>query len=150
MKLHDLYNEIIEHFSENKCFLDENLKYVLEQYNEDDWKQYVLIKENQYNRIKLFENKHFEVLLLVWDTKQEAHIHDHAENGCWLKLLKGKLKESIYSKSFDLLKMNEVNENNISFMTNDKGYHSIENINNDISVSLHIYSPPNHKTNFFF
>jgi hypothetical protein len=35
-----------------------------------------------------------------------------------------------------------------SFMSNDIGFHSIQNNYNNISISLHIYSPPNHKTKY--
>lgn len=149
MKLLELFEKVEEHLKNNNSFLD--LKPILEEYNDKDWEKYVIINEDKYNRIKLFENEYFEVLLLVWNKNQRANIHDHSENGCWLKLLKGQLNEKIYDSKFKIIENNVINEKDIGFMINNKGYHSIHNINeDDISVSLHIYSPPNHKTKYFF
>ena len=34
-------------------------------------------------------------------------------------------------------------------MDNTLGYHSISNNYDNITVTLHVYNPPNHKTKFF-
>ena len=95
-------------------------------------------------------NENFEIFIISWNKNQNAPIHDHSCNGCWLKVLQGKLIENIYeSNSLSLCKSNTINTNDISFMKNNIGYHSMENNSDDIAVTIHIYNPPNHKTNFF-
>ena len=123
---------------------------VLKEYNDDDWKNYVKIDNNRYCKNKIFENEYFEIFIISWNKNQNAPIHDHSCNGCWLKVLQGKLTENIYEvDSLTLYKSNIIKKNDISFMKNNLGYHSITNNSDDTAVTIHIYNPPNHKTNFF-
>lgn len=142
-----MLNELIKNIENNKDF---QLYDILHNYNDNDWEKYININHTSYNRVKIFENNFFDVYIITWDIKQKANIHDHSDNGCWLKVLKGNLIEKIYNSDLKLLKENILKENNISYMKNDIGYHSIINDNSDIAVTLHIYSPPNYKTNFVF
>ena len=52
-------------------------------------------------------------------------------------------------KNINLQVKNILNSGDISFMHDDIGYHQIINDNDDISVSLHVYSPPKHVTKYF-
>jgi cysteine dioxygenase len=123
---------------------------VLKEYNDDDWKNYVKIDNNRYCKNKIFENECFEIFIISWNKNQNAPIHDHSCNGCWLKVLQGELYENIYEvDSLTLYKSNIIKKNDISFMKNNIGYHSITNNSDDIAITIHIYNPPNHKTNFF-
>ena len=96
----------------------------------------------------------FELFIIVWNKGSKSKIHDHSEKGCILKVLQGELKETIYkdSKSDDLneniVNTTIIKKSDTSFMHNDLGFHSIENISDDISISLHVYSPCNHKTKY--
>lgn len=123
---------------------------ILKEYNDDDWKNYVKTDDNKYCRNKIFENENFEIFIISWNKNQNAPIHDHSCNGCWLKVLQGELIENIYdSESLSLYKSNIIKTNDISFMKNNIGYHSITNNSDETAVTIHIYNPPNHKTNFF-
>ena len=64
-------------------------------------------------------------------------------------MLKGELKEDIYNTDLNFVKSNTFKENQLSYLDNSLGYHTINNINNDISVSLHLYSPPNYITKYY-
>lgn len=114
-----------------------------------DYEKYANHKKGTYTRNLLYKNNIFDVYILTWDSKFKCKIHDHASNGCYLKVLKGNLKENIYDDKFNIIKTSTFKENMVSHMTNDIGYHDIENEGEDYSVSLHIYSPPNHKTKYF-
>jgi cysteine dioxygenase len=140
-----MIHNFIEEIKNKKNFF---LHDILNNYNDDDWKKFVNIDEKKYNRIKIYENENLDIYIITWNIKQKANIHDHSDNGCWLKVLKGQLVEKIYDNNLKLVKTNILKENEISFMKNDIGYHSIFNEENDIAVSLHIYSPPNYKTKF--
>jgi len=138
-------DNFIEHLKNVKNFKE--VKDFLEKYNSDDWKKYIKINST-YNKIKIYENLNYEIYIITWNIKQYTKIHDHALYGCFLKLLQGKLKETIYSKNLDILKINILEENNISFMDNNIGYHTINNDYDDIAVSIHVYSPSNHVTKY--
>lgn len=119
---------------------------ILRQYNGTDWEKYVCINENNYNRIRICDNYVYDIYIITWNVNQNAPIHDHSDNGCWMKVLKGKLIENIYNHDLSLKQSNELLKNDIGFIKNDIGYHNIINSNNDVSVSIHIYDPPNYKT----
>ena len=120
---------------------------ILKEYDGNDWKQYVEINSNVYNRKKIYENINYEIYIITWNVNQMAKKHDHAKNGCFLKILCGELQEIRYFKD-DTSKINTLTLNDISYMSNNIGYHSIYNKNNEIAVTIHIYSPPNHNTLF--
>ena len=125
MTLEELISEInrINNFN----LIDSALK----KYNGDDWRKY-----------------EYEIYLIIWDYNSKTPIHDHADNGCWLKVLDGKIHEKKYSDTLNLLYDNVYENGDISYMNNNVGFHSI--INSDkISYTLHVYSPPNHKTIYF-
>lgn len=115
------------------------------------------IKHNDgYIKFKLFENKHLESYLIFWDPYSKSPIHNHATNGCYLKVLNGNLLEKKYSYQFKnevcILKENNIdilNNNEISFIDNTIGYHKIYNPNSFTVSSLHVYSPPNYITSVF-
>jgi predicted metal-dependent enzyme (double-stranded beta helix superfamily) len=137
---------------------------IVDSYNGTDWKYYIddipsswfnNVGETTYIRKKLDFNifNWFEVFIIVWNKGSKTRIHDHAEKGCILKVLHGQLKETIYRGSNNdlksgVIKISIMKNSDTSFMHNDLGLHSIENINDDISISLHIYSPCNHKTKY--
>jgi cysteine dioxygenase len=90
-----------------------------------------------------------EVFILSWKSGYETLPHDHSKNGCWLKVLRGKLNETLYTGELEMINNRDVSEGQYSFMSNDIGYHSIRNDDESISFSIHIYSPPMHKTIYF-
>ena len=130
-----------------------NLQYyklMVGQYVGDDWKKSVVIDPNHYHRQKVFECNEFDMYIITWDKFQKSQIHNHANLGCLNKVLEGCLHEHIYNTN-DLNKplLSRVNEiNSVSYIDNSIGYHRIEN-KNQISVSLHIYSPSRFKTKYF-
>ena len=133
---------------------------IVDSYTGKDWKYYIddipsswftNISEPIYIRKKLDFNifNWFEVFIIIWNKNSKTMIHDHSEKGCILKVLQGELKETIYKDcSGNIVNTNFIKESYTSFMHNDLGFHSIENIYDDISISLHIYSPCNHKTKY--
>jgi cysteine dioxygenase len=143
-----MLKEIISKISNQTNF--DKVGDILKEYNDDDWKEYVKTDDNKYCRNKIFENENFEIFIISWNKNQNAPIHDHSYNGCWLKVLQGELTENIYeTDSLSLYKSNSIKTNDISFMKNNIGYHSITNKSDETAITIHIYNPPNHKTKFF-
>lgn len=138
----------ISNYLENNNSFD-SIKNIVESYKGEDWKKYVRISNTKYYKEKIFEHPMYDVYIITWKSNQGALPHNHADNGCWLKMLQGTLSETIYSKSFEIIKTNILTESTIGFMNNKIGIHSINNNGDTIAVSLHIYSPPNFKTKYY-
>ena len=126
---------------------------ILKRYNGNDWLNHIDHSTTGLTRNKIYISNDIEVIILSWNSGYETLPHDHSENGCWLKMLKGNVIETPYrDNQSNLIQTGETNlikEGHISFMCNDFGYHSIKNDTEDIVFSLHIYSPPLHKTKYF-
>lgn len=146
--LEELFIEINEMLKTKKL---EDLKYLLNDYNGDDWNNYVKYNNEKYNREIAFKNELCEMVIISWNKKQMSPIHDHPFNGCLLKILKGKLIEENYINKNNIIKKKneiELKEGSISYKIGNNILHKI--INNNIkTVSLHIYSPPNHNIKIY-
>ena len=140
MNLDNLFDNINERLKNNKL---EQLKTFLEDYTSDDWLDYMKIDKNKYNRYIFKKNDLFELVIITWDANQETRLHGHPENGCLFKVLQGNIDEYLYknidSKEF---KINKFSKNDVSYIDDKKGFHSMKNNYNNTCVSIHIYSPP--------
>jgi hypothetical protein len=147
MLLEDIFYEINLNQTE---FQSEKILKIIKNYNNEDWKNYIsLFESNSTCKIKIFEDELFDVYIIKWDLNKISNIHNHAKNGCYLKLLQGKLQEQIFNNHLSLIKTSTINENDISYIQDTLGFHKIINISDIISYSLHFYSPPNHNTQYF-
>ena len=88
-----------------------------------------------------------DIFKFQWIKNLQTPIHDHAKYGCVMFLVKGKLKEEIYSKSHEFKKTIIHTSPSISYINNKKGYHSVKALEN--SKSYHFYFPKGHKTNYY-
>ena len=125
---------------------------ILAGYTGYDWRQYISENTTTYNRavIPLPPNMtEFELIVITWMPGQYTPIHDHAMNGCVLRVLEGKLQECLYNKHIVVKNKSNLDTGTISYIDNSIGYHQINNISDKRSVSLHLYSPPKHNTNIF-
>ena len=148
--INQLETQLLTEFNNGKTL--SQLHHILNQYDGNDWKNYVQFNDTKYNRIKiptlLSDNQIFEIIIICWKKDQQSQIHDHPENGCLLKLLDGKLQETKYKKYEDSLYPTDTNifdlnePNNTSYLCGKFGLHSIKALEN--SVSIHIYSPINY------
>lgn len=125
---------------------------ILNQYNGNDWTKYTKYCDNDYKRNLVYSNDKFKILILCWKSGQKAKIHDHPENGCLVKLLKGKLIEEIYKNNngkIEYVKSKTIYVGDISYQQGKNGLHKIINPFGECAVSLHIYSPSNYKPFFY-
>ena len=145
----------------NNFTLDEAKFRAFKKRNKDIIKNYV--NEYNYSKIKLFENSTFDIYVIFWFENSESPYHDHAEHGCFYKVLNGNLSENILkneNKNENEIESKILSKNNISYIDNYIGYHKIKNAERhiitdkdkvelflDASVSIHFYSPPNYKAN---
>ena len=122
-----------------------SLRYIIDGYNGDDWQTHVNFNEHTYHKESVYKNDVIEIIVISWNTNQKSKIHDHPDNGCLIKILRGCLSEEVYEKNdseFDLVKRNELTTGMIGYQEGKHGLHKILNSDNK-TISIHIYSPPN-------
>lgn len=126
----------------------EDLNDLLKSYKGNDWEDYINFSDVKYTRNNVFSDDIIEMVVICWNDNQKSGIHDHPDNGCLMKILQGEITEECYNNKLELVKINNNKINDIGYQEGKTGLHNIINSNNK-SVSLHIYSPPNYKSNFF-
>ncbi len=101
---------------------------------------------SRYTRNCLAENEKFELILLCWEEGQKTPIHDHGGEECWVKVIEGELRETHYKYNEDgELKTGKTavsKTDDISYMIDFMGFHSLENISDGRAMSLHLYAKP--------
>lgn len=109
--------------------------------------------KNTYGYYKklIHNNDKFELYLIFWSPYASSPIHDHPEQGCFLKLLSGKLIEEVFTNKNNIIKFDHRNIILINDVNNRYGneiLHKIINLD-ELSISLHLYYPPKFKQNIF-
>lgn len=129
------------------------IKQIMENYESDesDWGRFALSDATRgYTRNGVVNiNGNANLLILVWTPGKGSAIHDHANAHCCLKVLKGRLLESLYdfpeSEGHEMVprQVSEMNRNDVGYMSDTIGLHKISNASTEeYAVSLHLYTPP--------
>jgi len=110
--------------------------------------------DDSYTRNCIAENEKFELILLCWQEGQITPIHDHGGEECWVKIIEGEFRETIYAAD-EFGKLNVVRSaiakaNDVTYMIDFMGFHSLENLSNKKSMSLHLYAKPIRSCNVFY
>lgn len=108
-------------------------------------KSYSHWNSNFYTRNCIERTDHYELILLCWEAGQDTPVHCHGGEECWVYVMDGKLQEThiqceeseLITESIEILDKGEK-----SFMCDDLGYHKLENISDQRSMSLHLYMDP--------
>ena len=99
-----------------------------------------------YTRNCIIDTEEFELILLCWGAGHATPIHDHGGEECWVSFIEGEFKETIYQldekEELQEVKSEISTSNDISYMIDFMGFHSIENLSNTRSMSLHLYAKP--------
>ena len=131
-----LIQDLKQHFKNN----DDLSSFTIN--NFDDIKNTIEYPEpihTRYSKKYLYQDDTFEIVLLIWGQKSVTCKHKHPENGCILKVLKGKLLEKRYDGDI-IYNISVLKEDQGGYMHNNLGTHVVSSEN--VSYSLHIYSPP--------
>ena len=106
--------------------------------------------DNQgYKKILIYDHSLFDVYVIVWDKLGVSKIHDHGDNGCIFRIMKGILSEQIFNSELKRLSRRVLGQNIVGYIDNSNGYHKMRNILDEYSVSLHLYSPRGYIPNTF-
>ncbi|TXD52627.1 hypothetical protein ES044_03635 [Polaribacter sp. IC066] len=106
-----------------------------------------------YTRNCIADTEKFELILICWCAGHQTAIHDHGGEECWVKIIDGEFKETIYKQdeadTLNLVKTSFSKTNEITYMKDFMGFHRLENIANKRSMSLHLYAKPIRTCNMF-
>uniref|UniRef100_A0A8U8BPN4 Cysteine dioxygenase n=1 Tax=Geospiza parvula TaxID=87175 RepID=A0A8U8BPN4_GEOPR len=139
--LEELIRILHQIFAEDKVSVDE-VQALMESYesNPEEWLQYAKFDQYRYTR-NLVDNGNgkFNLMILCWGEGHGSSIHDHTDSHCFMKILQGNLKETLFEW-----------ENQCAYINDSIGLHRVENISHtEPAVSLHLYSPPFDTCNTF-
>ncbi len=99
-----------------------------------------------YTRNCIVENEKFELILLCWEEGQITPIHNHGGEECWVRIIEGEFRETIYIENdcggLNRVKSTISKSNDITYMIDFMGFHSLENLSKKRSMSLHLYAKP--------
>lgn len=106
-------------------------------------------KERPYTRnLICTDNKNYTLLLLCWNSQRESKIHNHPCDGCYVKCVRGMLRETrytcnAYDNTITKSSVKFYSEGQVSYMCDEMGLHKIGNSDTSSgAVSLHLYTPP--------
>lgn len=115
------------------------LRPALMAYQGIDWRPYVTYDSECYTRNYVVRKRTFEILVLCWQPGQGSPIHNHAHQGCLLKVLQGSLTETRFCQN--QIKESQLSKGDISYIDDQIGLHQIKNNGRLVAISLHIYAP---------
>ncbi len=121
--------------------------------NPKDIEKYTSWSEDCYTRNCIINNEKFELILICWCKGHKTPIHDHGGQECWVKVIEGELEEVIYKKNENdeliAIRSSKSKANQVTYMKDFMGFHSLENISPNRSITLHLYAKPIRKCNIF-
>ena len=134
---------------------------------EDEYSQFATFSKEKYTRHLVAHNERFTVLMLCWAPGQRSPIHDHDESNCWVKCLKGSLRERRFAWP-DERKTTSGNGANVPeevleqlgdgicevgdvvYIDNSMGLHEMSNPSTtEECITVHVYAPPLYQCKLF-
>ncbi|XP_030049366.1 cysteine dioxygenase type 1 [Microcaecilia unicolor] len=157
--LDELIQILHQIFSSDKINVEE-VQNIMEAYESNplDWMKYAQFDQYRYTRNLVNEgNGKFNLMILCWGEGHGSSIHDHTDSHCFLKMLQGNLKETLFEwpdKKIkeEMVKKSEhvLKENQCAYINDSIGLHRVENSSHtESAVSLHLYIPPFDACNAF-
>lgn len=112
----------------------------------DIFEDYCSWSKESYTRNCIVENEKFELILLCWEKGQFTPIHYHGGEECWVKIIQGEFRETIYkedeSGELQAIKSSISKTGDVSYMIDFIGCHRLGNLSDERSMSLHLYAKP--------
>ena len=117
------------------------------------FKEFCSWSDEVYTRNCIVNTEKFELILLCWEPGQITPIHDHGGEECWVSVIQGEFRETIY-KVDSVGKLDTIDSmistaGDITYMIDFMGFHSLENRSNTRSMTLHLYAKPIRTCNAF-
>ena len=117
------------------------------------FENYCSWSDESYTRNCIVDDEKFELILLCWEPGQITPIHDHGGEECWVRIIEGDFRETIYKDDaagdLNKVKSSVAKANDVTYMIDFMGFHSLENLSNKRSMSLHLYAKPIRSCNMY-
>ena len=111
-----------------------------------EFEDYSYWSDECYTRNCIVDTEDFELILLCWKAGQITPIHDHGGEECWVTVVEGEFQERIYhvdeNNELSLVKSDVAKKHDVTYMIDFMGFHSLQNISSENSLSLHLYAKP--------
>ena len=107
--------------------------------------KYCFFKDDKYSRNLVYKDEHFELFIVCLDSCQILTIHCHVGEYSWMYFVKGMLQICNYQlKSMNPLSltMTDCIDGMAGFLDGPADIHSVENIQDEPAISLHLYTKP--------
>ncbi|KAJ8401624.1 hypothetical protein AAFF_G00379410 [Aldrovandia affinis] len=138
----------------------EEVQNIMEAYESkpQEWAKFAKFDQFRYTRNLVdVGNGKYNLMILCWGEGHGSSIHDHTDSHCFMKMLQGHLKETLYEwpdhKSHGEMAQKSqriLQENQCAYISDSLGLHRVENVSHtESAVSLHLYSPPFQQCNTF-
>jgi len=116
-------------------------------FNPREAESYAHWDKGHYTRNLVSYDEKFTILILCWEKGQMSPIHDHAEASCWVKLLKGVMRETKFvvgdDGSLEVSEVTNMEKEDVAYIDDRYGVHEMGNpVDDSVTMSIHIYSPP--------
>lgn len=145
-------NELITALSEGERTTYSNIIHSIK-FAANAFEGYCSWSDECYTRNCIVDNEKFELILICWGEGHRTPIHDHGGEECWVKVIEGDLKETIYKKdkndNLHAVTSTISKSGDVSYMIDFMGFHTLENLSNKRSMSLHLYAKPIRSCNVF-
>ena len=145
-------NDLISTLSEGERTTYNHIIHSL-QLEPNAFEKYANWSKDCYTRNCIADTEKFELILICWCAGHQTSIHDHGGEECWVKVVEGEFKETIYKQdevgALKLTKTKFSKKNDVTYMKDFMGFHRLENSANKRSISLHLYAKPIRSCNVF-
>ena len=108
----------------------------------EDYKNKSEVKNNLYLKNEIFRNPNIIAYMLLWEPNAVSSVHKHGDIGCFFKPLSSGLIEHRYTDMEDYLHYitrKDCCPTYTHFINDYVGSHCMENSNEFISASIHVY-----------
>ena len=145
-------NDLISALSEGERTTYNHIIHSL-QLEPNAFEKYAYWSNDCYTRNCIADTEKFELILICGCAGHQTSIHDHGGEECWVKVIEGEFKETVYKQdkmgALKLTKTKFSKKNEITYMKDFMGFHRLENSANKRSMSLHLYAKPIRSCNVF-
>jgi cysteine dioxygenase len=112
----------------------------------DDWRKFALFEATYYSRNLVKQSELYELIVLCWNPGQCSPIHDHANQRCWMAVLDGAVRETMFhAAGDDSLREGATRtfaRGSVAYIVDEIGWHRIGPTGEAPAVTLHLYSRP--------
>jgi len=125
-------------------------------FNPMEWQGNASWDSEHFTRVLLAQTEQYSLILTCWDRAQHSPPHDHAGSRSWIKVLQGSIEEVQYefndpadrSRGLRVSRRGSMTTDSLHFLGRNT-MHGCINESDEPAYTLHLYSPPYTRANFF-